>query len=211
MKLNTKDPVMIAKIAVVMSFGIILSYIIVGRIYQDLIHCDTFCRIDKMIVENIDSNNVIGSRSIANLDPADEEEIKSIIKKSLKEQWIYYNDESSDNLDESIKELYLPEEYQNFKKEMEYEKENRKLYGAPVEFTPNVLSSYVRNIEFTKFIKYKGLDDRIGVIAGSFNLHYFIFKKIDNQWKIEKEKIDNTYQYGLPDIEEILKEQNLIK
>lgn len=208
MKLNTKDPVMIAKIAAAMSLGIILSYIIMGQIYQNLTRCDTFCRIDKMIIENTDSSDAVGSRSIANLSPADEEEIKSIIKKSLKEQWIHYNDENGDNLDKLIKELYLPEEYQYSKKEMEYEKNNRKQYGAPVEFTPDVLFSYVRNIKFTKFIKYKGLDDRIGVIAGSFNLHYFIFKKTDNQWKIEKERIDSTYHYGLPDIEEILEEQN---
>ncbi len=211
MKLNTKDPVMIAKIAVAMSLGIILSYIIVGQIYQNLTRCDTFCRINKMILENTDLNNAIGSRSIANLNPADEEEIKSIVKKSLKEQWIHYNDENSDNLDKLIKELYLPEEYQHSKEEIEYEKESRKQYGAPVEFTSDTLSFYVRNIKFTKFIKYKGLDDRVGVIAGSFNLHYFIFKKIDNQWRIEKERIDDTYHYGLPDIKEILEEQNLTK
>lgn len=81
MKLDAKDPIMIA-----VSAGVVLAYIILSYAHQDSTRCDVICRFNKNIIENFATENVIGKRSVANLNPAEEEEIKSIIKKVFENQ-----------------------------------------------------------------------------------------------------------------------------
>ncbi|MFZ2969627.1 MAG: hypothetical protein WA063_00615 [Minisyncoccia bacterium] len=122
--------------------------------------------------------------SIVNLSAVKDKEIKNILKSTLEKQRSHYNDENLDKIDELIKDLYLPEGYQGFKEQMKLEKEDRKQHGSYIESTPDAVASYMKNIKFSKFRKYDGLGDRIGIIAGS---HYFLFKGVNGKWLIEKE------------------------
>jgi hypothetical protein len=215
MELNIKDPVMIAKIMVAMSVGIVLSYIIISYAYQDLTRCDVICRLNKNIIENSVSENVIGKRSVANLNLAEEEEIKSIIKKVFENQWNYYNCENEMTLDRLyIKELYIIEEHQNIKEELKKnlavnynDSGTTNQYGYK-NYNADDISRFIGEIQFSKPIEYESLNGRTGIFAGfndnrsrKIDFHYFLFKKIGNQWKIEREKIAITSPYELTDAE----------
>lgn len=88
-------------------------------------------------------------------------------------------------MDELIENLYMSEEYQQFKKRLkkEYECVGREDSLKDISFS-------LEKMRFSKIGKYKDLDNRVGIVAGpkSGNVHSFLFKKVKNQWKIEKEK-----------------------
>ncbi len=161
--------------------------------------------------ENSNSENVIGL-SVANLSPEKEKEIKNIIKKAFEGQWNYYYDKNEDKLDESIRELYITEEYLLFKEEIKEELENNQSQYEYINFTKEDVPNFIEDIKFSKLRKYRDFNDRIGVIAGfsgsnKFSMQYFLFKKENNQWKIEKERITYTSPYELPNAEILIIEE----
>ncbi len=134
------------------------------------------------IPENPDPEDVMGL-SLASLSANEEKEIQEIIRKAFEGQWLYrycYKDE--DEMDDLIENLYISKEYQQFKREI---KEEYKYISR--ENSLENISYSLEKMRFSKPRKYKDLDDRIGIIAGNGNIHYFLFKKINDQWKIEKE------------------------
>lgn len=151
-----------------------------------------FDREFNQVPENPDSEDNIGL-SLANLSTDEEKEIQEIIKKAFEGQWLYrYYHKNEDEMDELIRYLYLPEEYQQFKREI---KEEYKYIGR--ENSLEDISYSLEKMRFSKPRKYKDLDGRIGIIAGpeSGGIYYFLFKKVNNQWKIEKEKWSSIKYY----------------
>ncbi len=136
------------------------------------------------IPESPDSEDIIGLSSTS-LSIDEEKKMQEIIKKAFEGQLLfryYYKNEKE--MDELIEDLYLSEEYQQLKKEIkeEYKYQNR-------EDSLENISHSLEKMRFSKSRKYKGFNDRIGII-GELKLgsaHYFLFKKIDEHWKIEKE------------------------
>jgi hypothetical protein len=136
------------------------------------------------IPDNPSPEDVLGL-SLANLSIDEEKEIQEIVQKSFEGQHLYrFCHKSEEEMDKSIENLYVPNEYQTFKEE--YKKENELWCEVSLEDTLVSLEK----IRFSKIWKYKSLENRVGIVAGpeSGNVHSFLFKKIDNQWKIEKEK-----------------------
>ena len=136
------------------------------------------------IPENPDPEDIIGL-SLANLPANEEKEIHEIIKKAFEGQYLYrYQYKSEDETDKLMEDLYIPEEYQQFKEKLKegYKSVNRE------NSLEDILSS-LKKIKFSKLREYRDFDDRIGIIGEpkSCNAHYFLFKKVDNYWKIEKE------------------------
>lgn len=164
--------------------GIIMSLPFLEVTYESLTPCDIYCKFNED-AKDLEYQKSIGL-SIVNLSSSEDREIKNILRSTLEKQRSHYNDEDPDRIDELIIGLYLPEGYQSFKEQMKYEKEERKQHGSYIESTPDAVVSYMKNIKFSKFRKYNGLDDRIGIIAGS---HYFLLKKINNKWIIENEYV----------------------
>ncbi len=180
MKLNIKNSIIIARLLLI----IILFYIVLcfaSNIYGP--RCDMFCRIDKT-AENLGPENIIGL-SLTDLSVNEKKEIQKIIKKAFEGEWNYYYSGNEDKFDESVEDLYLAEGYQYFKKEM---KEDRR-YSIPENISEEDVSRFIKNIKFSKPRKYQDLDDRIGIVGGDYSCYrFFLFKKVNNQWKIEKEK-----------------------
>lgn len=197
MKLNTKDPMIIAKIILFILIAI-LSYIILYYAYKGFNQCDNICRLDRTVSENTGSNNI--GLSFASLSLSDEREIKNAIEKTLKSQWNYFYNKDENQLDESIKNYYIYENYDSFKKEL------KEYFKDVTQNGVGNIGSLNENIKFSKLRKYSNLDNRIGVIIESFNYQYFLFKKVNNQWKIEKERIAFTKYSELP-----AAETNIIK
>lgn len=188
MKLNTKRLAIIA--VSLMILGVAVLAVMNGRDSKS--RKQWFDREFNQIPENPNSEDIIGL-SLANLSVDEEKEIQEIIKKAFEGQWLYrYHYKNEDEMDELIRYLYLPEGYQQFKKEI---KEKYKYIGR--ENSLKGVSSSLEKMRFSKPRKYKDLDDRIGIIAGSEfgDVHYFLFKKVDNQWKIEKEKWPSVKYY----------------
>ena len=141
-----------------------------------------FSKCFNQIPESSDHGDVIGL-SLAKLSTNEEKEIHEVVRRAFEGQHLYrYYYKNEKEMDKLIEYLYLSEGYQQFKREIkeEYEYVNRE---SSLE---NILSS-LEKMRFSKPRKYKDLDDRIGIIAGNGNIHYFLFKKVNDQWKIEKE------------------------
>lgn len=180
MKLNIK------KVIVGISFLAILLVVMVVLDKHNLIIKSEQRFYDRFnqIPENPDPEDIIGL-SLANLSVSEEKEIHEIIKKAFEGQYLYrYHYKNEDEMDKLIEDLYIPEEYQRFKKELEeeYKCVNRE------NSLENIFYS-IEKMRFSKPREYRDFDDRIGIIGEpkSGNAHYFLFKKIDNYWKIEKE------------------------
>jgi hypothetical protein len=177
---------------------------------------DFFHEFDQ-VAENPNFENTIGL-SITSLSFEKEKEIKSIIKKTFEGQWNYYYDKDENKLDESISGLYLSEEYLLFKEEIKEKLKNNQDQYEYINFTKKDVPNFVKDIKFSKLRKYKDFNNRIGVIAGfssgnSLGMQYFLLKKENNQWKIEKERITYTSPYELPNteiliIEELIEQNN---
>ena len=136
------------------------------------------------IPENPDPEDVIGL-SLADLSINEEKEVQEIIRKAFEGQYLYrYYYKNENEMDELIGDLYLSERYQQLKIEI---KEKYKYVNR--ENSLENISYSLEKMRFSRPRKYKDLDDRIGIIGEpKFNsAHYFLFKKIDNYWKIEKE------------------------
>ena len=136
------------------------------------------------IPENPNPEDIIGL-SLANLPANEEKEIQKIIKKAFEGQYLYrFCHKDEEEMNEMIKNLYISEEYQQFKKEFKEE------YAIRCVMNLEDTLSSLEKIRFSKIGKYEDLDNRIGIVAGpeSGNVHSFLFKKTNNQWKIEKEK-----------------------
>lgn len=161
--------------------------------------------------ENPSFENTIGL-SVARLSLEEKEEIKSVIKKVFEGQWNYYYDKDEGKLDESISGFYLSGEYLLFKEEIKEKlKNNQDQYGY-INFTKKDVPNFIKDIKFSKPRKYKDFNNRIGVIAGfsgnnSFSIQYFLLKRENNQWKIEKERITYTSPYELPNTEMLIIEK----
>jgi len=166
-------------------------------------------------VENSNLKNITGL-GFADLSLKEEKEIRNIIKKAFAGQWNYYYDKDENKLDKFIKDLYLPEEYLLFKEEIkETLKHNQEQYEY-INFTKEDVPDFIKKIEFSKFRKYRNLDDRVGVMAGfsgrnSLSMQYFLFRKVNDQWKIEREKITYTSPHELPSTEASIIEELIIE
>lgn len=168
---------------------------------------DFFYKFDQA-VENPNPESAIGL-GVANLSLEEEKEIKSIIKKTFEGQWNYYYDKDENKLNESIKRLYISKEYLLFKEEIKEKLKNNQDQYEYINFTKKDIHNFIKDLEFSKFRKYKGFNDRVGVIAGfsgsnSFSMQYFLLKKENNQWKIEKERTTYTSPYELPNTEMLI-------
>lgn len=126
----------------------------------------------------------------AEISSAEEKKLYLMTVESIKAQLKYYSTEKDESL-EKIKNLYLPEAFMQYK---EYVKQEE----VYLNDTEKVNQSYnmLRTIEFSKPRAYKDLPDRIGIIADvkfidyyTDNLYpFFIFKNINGEWKVEKQK-----------------------
>ncbi|MEA1936575.1 MAG: hypothetical protein U9N04_00495 [Patescibacteria group bacterium] len=163
------------------------------------------------IPESPNSKDLIGLSSII-LPASEEKEIKEIIKKEYNSQWKHcFAGNNSE-----MSELYLPDEYQLFKQKVEAETEFEfdRRCREEMDITQKEMDYFTKNTVFSKFRKYRDLDDRVGVIVSfggiyyspfikknqnkipfSFNVgiitaysrsNYFLLKKTNNYWKIER-------------------------
>lgn len=175
-------------------------------------NADAFCRFDT-ISKNAPVKDEIG-RNLANLSFAEEKEIQEVIKKAYEGRWKYYYDKDENKLDQSMDSLCLPEKYQCFKKEIKEESKERERYGRSENTTLGYRVSSIKDLRFSKSRGYRDFDNRIGIIAGSYSLdfYYFLFKKTDNQWKIEKVikpiDISKLTRIDLLPIQELLEQKN---
>ena len=138
------------------------------------------------IPKNSDTEDALGL-SLANLPVNEEKEIHNIIKKSFEGQYLYrYYHKNEKEMDKLIEDLYIPEEYQRFKKELKEEYKYVERENVSLED----ISYSIEKMRFSKIGKYKNLGSRVSIVAGpeSGNVHSFLFKKVNSQWKIEKEK-----------------------
>lgn len=163
-------------------FSTIAMYL--NRCYSDQNEQKFYSRFNQ-IPENPNPKDEFGL-SLANLPVDEKKEIQEIVKKALEGQYLYrFCHKNEEEMDELIESLYISSEYQNFKEE--YKKEYKsQCNNISLE---EILSS-LEKIRFSKIWKYENLNDRIGIVAGpeSGNIHSFLFKKINNLWRIEKEK-----------------------
>lgn len=160
------------------------------------------------ILENPDPEDIIGV-SLASLPVSEEKEIQEIIKKALEGQLLYrYYYKNEGEMDELIENLYLSEKYQQFKKGLKekYEYVSR-------ENSLKEISYSLKKIRFSKLRKYEDFNDRIGIIAkpefGS--TYYFLFKKVNGQWKIEREILPDIrlcYFNEVSIIQQLLEQEN---
>jgi len=186
------------------------------------------------IPENPDSEDVVGL-SLANLSAEEEKEIKEVIKKEYNSQWKYCQTFGDDR---EINKLYFQDGYQLFKQERETKYGYDRWCQGERNITQKEMDYYGKNITFSKFRKYRDLDDRIGVVVlfggiyyapfikkdqnnsfSSFNIgiitsysecNYFLFKKIDNQWKIERKLFHSGKHFfdEISIIKQFLKQEN---
>lgn len=127
----------------------------------------------------------------------DAEIIHTMIEKAIKASWHYYVTNEDKEL-ESIKGLYLIKEYEKVISEILREKTLK----SPCLNPPPPSYVKIPRIEFSKFRRYKGLKDRIGVISKvpefeplEFSggcerqlIYIFLLRQIDGDWKIEKQQ-----------------------
>ena len=184
----------IRKLAIIVALLIVLGAVVLAVMNErdSKSREQWFDREFNQIPENPNPENIIGL-SLANLSADEEKEIQEIIKKAFEGQWLYrYHYKSEDEMDELIRYLYLPGEYQQFKREI---KEEYKYIGR--ENSLEYISSSLEKMRFSKPRKYENLDSRIGIIAGPEfgSIYYFLLKKMNNQWKIEKEKWPSIKYY----------------
>lgn len=166
-------------------------------------------------IEQTSPNDDIGLTTVE-LFSVDKSEIEFIIQKVFDYQWNYFYDREEKLLDRQyIKDLYLPEGYQPVKEQLKNRlAENYNDVGTQNQYgyrnyNSSDISRFFQETKFSKPRKYKNLDNRVGIMAGFYDgktyksdIQYFLFRKMDNQWKIEKEVMpDLGYLYGLPDKE----------
>lgn len=123
----------------------------------------------------------------AKISSTEEEKLDSMINESVKAQLEYYSTEKDESL-EKVKNLYLTNEFEHYK---EYAKINA---GYP-EIKKQSYDK-IEQIKFSKPVTYKVLPNRVGIINFiKFKDYYtnnleqlFIFKNINGEWKIEKQR-----------------------
>ena len=180
MKLNIK--IIITGILLIVVF-LLMTVVISNDRYSKQSEQRFYDRFNQ-IPENPDPEDVIGL-GLANLSTNEEKEIQEIIKKVFEGQYLYrfcYKNEKG--MDELVENLYISEEYQQFKKEF------KKEYEVWCGMSLKDVSSSLEKMRFSKIGKYENLDDRVVIVAGPKygSVQSFLFKKINNQWKIEDEK-----------------------
>ncbi len=234
MKLNIKKVIII--VLAILLFLILGAVILtIFNRHEMKVSEQSMSRRHDQILENPDPEDIIGLSSV-NLSVDEEKEIKEIIKKEYNGQWKY----CCTGDDSEIKELYLLNRYQLFKQEVEVETEFEfdRRCREERDITQKEMSYFSKNIRFSKFREYRDLDDRVGVIASfggiyyapfikesqnkapfSFDIgiitsygknNYFLFKKVNNQWKIER-KLFPTMKHFFDEtliIQQLLEQKN---
>jgi|GEM_PF-5461132 len=215
MKCSIKNPIIVAWIMLTVLMIIISSYgmyIVYDMHKLKKCNADVFCQFDR-VSKNASLKDEIG-RELANLSSTEEKEIQETIKKIYEGQRDYYYNKDENKLDQLINNLCLPEKYQCFKKEIKEEFMEWEWYDRNRNTASEYFISSIKDIRFSKPRGYRDFNDRIGIIAGSHSLdfYYFLFKKTDNQWKIEKRirpvNISNLTRIDLLLIYELLEQKN---
>lgn len=120
------------------------------------------------------------------LSSSDESRLHEIIKEIVNTEAQYYETRKEDDI-EKVKDLFmLNERYEQFKEDVKVDSNSYKRVNGKI-----------RKIKFSNPRKYKGLDDRIGILSHTkFDisnssassdtlLQLYVFKRVDNEWKIE--------------------------
>lgn len=146
----------------------------------------------------------------AKISNEEEKKLNSMVVDSIKAQLEYYSTAKDESL-EKVKNLYIPEEFETYKKYV-------KLYAGFQEAkSGNYSYDKIEKIKLSPPRAYKILPDRVGIITFiKFNhkdsnsiTQIFIFKNINSEWKIEKQ-IEVNIQLGETEaglIEQILDSQ----
>ncbi len=122
---------------------------------------------------------------IIKLPKKEEEELHPMIEKTIETGWDYLCSDNKEGIDK-IEDLFLPEEYQKI---------NDGIFVNTVNTENPVCYSGISKIQFSKTRTYQSLENRVGIgCTVSYenppphktDEFLFIFKKEDNQWKIEK-------------------------
>lgn len=151
-------------------------------------------------IDQISLNSEIGL-NITDLSIADKSEIEFIVYKIFDYQWNYFYSGEEKLLDRQyINDLYLSGSYQPVREKLQNRlAENYNDVGTQNQYgyrnyNSSDISRFLQEIKFSKPRKYEGLNDRLGIMAGFYDekthksdIHYFLFRNLDNQWKIEKE------------------------
>lgn len=148
-----------------------------------------------------DSQNNSGI-NLVKLSSSEEREIQNIIIKAFKNQWKYFYNRNESNLDDSMRNLYSKEGYLVLKEEVKLiVKRNENGYEY---FTPEKIEQFAKKIKFSEFRSFKNINGKIGIIAGfssneflGVNIHYFLMKKTEDNWQIEKELIPAASPFEL--------------
>lgn len=129
----------------------------------------------------------------ARLSKNDEDQLRSIINES-NEVLLDYSLKMNDDDFKKVEDLYVPETFKNYKEYVKSRPGFMKGSGDEGQIPDNV-----NKIAYSKPRTYKDLQDRMGVINNisfidsngeQYNdlTQIFIFKKINNEWKIEKRR-----------------------
>ncbi len=151
-------------------------------------------------------NEALGIET-AKISEEETKKLNEIIEKVIRAQEEYNSTKKEESLDK-VKDLYLPGVFET------YREESKKL----TTFYDRSITDTVETLKFSSPRTYKNLSDRIGIISlieFSFSqnldawprgiLQVFIFKNINGEWKIEKQK--NVAELGLEKTESNLMKQ----
>jgi len=142
----------------------------------------------------------------AKLSSNDENKLHEMIKKIVDAQTKYYETEKEENL-EKVKSLFVSD------KEFNQFKEILKMDGDSYKGGYTEILGYgdMKETKFSSPRKYKGLDDRIGILSytkfnnsnpsSAFDTlpQFYIFKRMNNEWKIEI--FDTDIPFGIENAE----------
>lgn len=160
---------------------------------------------DKLFITSAEHREKFGIET-AKLSSSDENRLHEMIKEVMKVEAQYYETKKEEDF-EQVKGLFMSdEEYNQFKESVRGEKDYYKQFTETLEY------GKIKKTKFSSPRKYKGLNGRVGVISYTkFNilnpsaspdtlLQFYIFKRIDNEWKIEK--CSNNDLFGIENTEE---------
>lgn len=183
---------------------LVISLILIGAIaYVYLAEKNQGSNLINEFDQTLSPQNV-ATISLGSLSLDEERQIQMTVRSVFEAQWKYYLEKDERLLDRaSVRELYLPEEYQGIKEQIKKElldnyndSGTQNQYGYKNYNADDIWRFVQEKIQFSKPRKYRDLNDRIGIMAGfqdrktnKLDVHYFLFRKNGNNWKIEKEVI----------------------
>ncbi len=180
---NPKNIKIIFLVTISMGVFIIIIFLISSKIFPEFKFFDLLF-VPVELRTTIEHQKALGIET-ASISYWQEKKLDSMINDSIKAQLEYYSTEKDESL-EKIRNLYLPNGFEQYKEDV-------KFYANYPE-SKNLAYDKIEQIKFSKPVIYKVLPGRIGImnLVKFDNVNpieqVFIFKNINGEWKIEKQR-----------------------